>query len=193
MIHICICTFPVKRIMNPVLVPIWTCIKVDVLLGSACSRLVLLGCCKKAGWMFFLLNFKHVQLRHTPILERWSKFDQQIWGWSWNYHWISFPMPVWWNHGTNKQQATRVWTHDNNNRIQCGDPCFIQVCSEGHSMLDAVGSGCNQTTWQVEMGSTGWMVANLNTELTWYMIFSHIFIYIYVRIFHSDIYIYVYI
>lgn len=113
-------------------------------------------------------------------------------GMGWNYHWISFPMPVWWNHGTNKQQATRVWTHDNNNRIQCGDPCFIQVCSEGHSMLDAVGSGCNQTTWQVEMGSTGWM-ANLNTELTWYMIFSHIFIYIYVRIFHSDIYIYVYI
>lgn len=26
--------------------------------------------------------------------------------------------------------------------------CVFKVCSEGHSMLDAVGSGCNQTTWQ---------------------------------------------
>lgn len=67
------------------------------------------------------------------------------------------------------------------------DPCVIQVCSEGHSMLDAVGSGCNQTTWQENGGSTGWM-ANLNTELTWYIWYT----YIYIRIFYFDIYIYIY-
>ena len=69
------------------------------------------GCCKKAGWMFFLLNFKHVQLRHTPILERWSKFDQQIWGWVEGYHChYSFLMPVWWNQ-SNKQldKAANSW------------------------------------------------------------------------------------
>ncbi|CAL1132344.1 unnamed protein product [Cladocopium goreaui] len=31
-----------------------------------------------------------------------------------------------------------------------------KVCSEGHSMLDAVEKGCNQTSWQVEAGAKVW-------------------------------------
>lgn len=53
--------------------------------------------------------------------------------------------------------------------------CLFQVCSEGHSMLDAVEKGCNQTSWQemcphftgqkVEAGAKVWRQAEWLTEM----------------------------
>lgn len=53
--------------------------------------------------------------------------------------------------------------------------CLFQVCSEGHSMLDAAEKGCNQTSWQemcphftgqkVEAGAKVWRQAEWLTEM----------------------------
>ena len=123
MIHICICTFPVKRIMNPVLVPIWTCIKVDVLLGSACSRLVLLGVLQKSWLNVFSVKFQTCSTPTYPDSWEMIQVRPTNLGMGWR-----LPLPLQLPDASlvkpkqqtawqgSKQLGSRVWTHHNNNR-----------------------------------------------------------------------------